>query len=704
MEFLSVYDPMRKVAYDSPMPLAPADIERPLEPSVPIRELGASVTEGSRFGSLIQTATGAMRAGVGTIELATIQGGAEPGGAESYGKQAREALREVARANQIDFVSVHTPSNIGNLSGFNPQQGFSDEQRKQSMDEVKKAINLSADATGGGAVVVHTGEFQRRMSEAAWAKNPDGSYKFLGYEEEPSRAITYLVDERNGRIISDVRKSQIIREPIYQTAHDLGIDKDQMGLDTDGKAVLIRPDDWVDQDGRRINPADPESIMLRVPNWNSVTGKFETRKMDWDRIEERTRWYNERVPSEDQSTAEEMAFRIQSETRMLQYRGTSLYYSQRFEDAQKSRDKLKESLGYYENLEKQLPQDEVWKIMRRDPTVGGAAEEFVKAEYRRPSEIIKDRIRDNEWTLKHIREASAAADAQADETWDTIQHVLTMEEYAKKQTLKSYAEAGIYAMTETVKNPHATRDIFVAPENVFPEMGYGSHPEELIELIRESRTAMVDMLTKEKIPDPQGRRDINTGELIIVENPYFRSGISVEQAKKEANDHIKATFDTQHLGMWRKHFVPKAGESKLETDKRFHTWYMGQIKKMADEDIIGHIHLVDSMGGGHHHLPAGQGEHPVVDAVTYLKKRGFKGTIVSEGHEENSRFGQARQFTETWRAFGSPLYSTHFARAGGPTWPHIHHAYFGVNQPPMFIYGAYSPSNEWTLWSEVPME
>ena len=109
------------------------------------------------------------------------------------------------------------------------------------------------------------------------------------------------------------------------------------------------------------------------------------------------------------------------------------------------------------------------------------------------------------------------------------------------------------------------------------------------------------------------------------------------------------------------------------------------------------------MGAGHHHLPAGQGMLPVKDAIEYLKKMGYTGTIITEGHEENARFGADRQFTQMWRHFGSPVYSSFFAPSG-PAWPQVHHAYFGYTQPPMFIYGAYSPSNEWKLWSEVPME
>ena len=133
------------------------NIEGTQSSTITVSELGTSVTEGSRFGSLVQTASQAIRIGAGSIELATIQGGGEPGGAEGYGHEARQALRELARANSVSYTSVHTPPNtVGNLSGYNYQErGFNDEFRHRSMEEVKKAIVFAGDVNAG-AVFFHT--------------------------------------------------------------------------------------------------------------------------------------------------------------------------------------------------------------------------------------------------------------------------------------------------------------------------------------------------------------------------------------------------------------------------------------------------------------------------------------------------------------------------------------------------------------------
>lgn len=677
------------------------DIEEPIgEPLMPISGVGQSVAEGGRQGHLIQSATAAIRAGAGKIELATsMGGGAEPLGAGSYGKEARVALREMAEVNQVQYTSVHSPVQVGNLSGFNPQQGFSDEQRKVAVEEIKKAIDFAADVARGGAVVLHTGEYQRPISEARWAKNADGSYKFLGFEEEPGRAIYYMVDDRTGRIISDVRKSQVIREPVYKEAEG-----DHLGENLRGERVEIRKGDWIDQEGKYIDPTNPDDLFKRIPKWDPEKTRFETKKLGWNEIEERTKWYNERNPGEKEMTPEQMAFQIQMQTQMLQYRGSSLYHGKYYEQQIKERGALVKALDYYTRLEKEMPQEEVWRIMQADPVLRytHAGQGLVPHELKKPTEILKASLRDVEQSMQYTHEASASADAQADTIQDTLHHVKPVSVYAKEQSLKSYAEAGIHAMQQTKVNPEVKNPLFVAPENIFPEMGYGAHPEELTELVESARGQMVKELTSPTIEDPHRRYD-KDGNLLHVSNPNYIEGMSKEEATRLAETHLKATLDTQHLGMWRAHFVPKPGETKQETDGRFRKWYMEEVEKLAEKNIIGHIHLVDSLGFGHDHLPAGQGDLPLKEVISYLKKKGYTGTVISEGWGED-RFEESRVLRQAWTMMGSPVYSTFAGRFGPRTWQTMENAWYGTTNPPFYIFGAYSPSNDWVLWSEVPME
>jgi len=701
MEFNTIPNPMDRDYHASPQGyLGEFDQSNNpnIEGQISATELGMSVPEGQKFGTLIQTSQNAVKLGAGKIELSTSMGGGqEPVGAEAYGIDARKALREIAKVNQADFVSVHTPAQIANMSGYNPQErSFSDEHRKYGLEEVKKAIDFASDVNGG-AVVVHTGEYQRDISDQPWAQNPDGSYKFLNYDEEPGRATLYMVDDRTGKLITEVRKSMVVREPEFETKAD------------PSQGGRMR---FVDAQGEFIDESDPDALMFRVPKWDDTNKRFLTRRLDWEHFENRAKEWNKynKHPNDRLWTPEELYFRSQMETRILQSRGYSLYHGRFYERELASQKGLQKAYDFYKKMEKTIPKEEQWKIMEQtldsygihDQTTVTLARSAI-TQNKLPSEILKDALEQSEMGVRHTRESSAAADAQAEETIETMKHVVPVSDYAKRQSRRSFADMGIYAMERSKNNPHSQKDVYVAPENIFPEMGYGSHPDELIELVQDARYQMVKQLTQKYIESPWGKRD-NTGEFEMVANPDYDSSISEADARKEANQHIKATLDTQHLGMWWKHFQPKPGESKDDRKKRFDSWYMDQVEKLEKADIVGHIHVVDAMGGGHQHLPVGQGVHPVREALEYLKKKGYAGTMISEAHGEEGMHGQGRILTEAWRGLGTKIRSVPYGGASHGAWSDIQHGYFGANQNPYFIFGAYSPSNDWQLWSQVPME
>ncbi len=668
------------------------------EPIIGVRELGISVTEGSRFGSLVQTTSQAIRLGAGTIELATIQGGGEPGGAEGYGREARQALRELARANMISYTSVHTPPNtVGNLSGYNYQErGFNDEFRHRSMEEVKKGIKFAADVNAG-AVVVHTGEALRDMSTAPWNREiRPGVKEFLSYEEEPGRQVLYMVDDRTGKLVTEVRKSQVVYEPKFKK-----IFNPKTGYE-----------EYVNKDGEFLNEREEEDLFKRVPEWDKERVRFLTERRDWKYFVDLAKRWNERYPrprdyhgKEHPWTPEELFFRKQMETQMLQARGSSLFHGQRYDDLLNERKELLKAIEYYKKLEATVPKEEAWKIMIEEykgKGYGGRAVlEMMGKERKLPTQALKEALEDVDRQMKYTNEASSAADAQADQYAETIKHVIPVHRYAKEKTSFSYAQAGVMALDETRHNKNAKRDVFVAPENLFPEMGYGTHPEELIELVTDARRKMVELLTKKQIPSFREERDEH-GNLKMVTNPYYQ-GISEEEARRLSARHIKATFDTQHLGMWWAHFQPLPGETVEQRKERFDKWYKEQVVKLEKSGIIGHIHAVDAFGAGHHHLPIGEGNLPVKWTLEYLKSKGYKGTMISEGWEEN-RIDPGRQLTASWRHLGTNI-GTGFA-VGAPSraWQDVQFGYFTQMQSPYFIFGAYSPSNDWQLWSQVPLE
>jgi hypothetical protein len=695
MEFNTVPNPMDRTYYADPKGYLGDFSETPIpdiESSIGVNDIGQSVPEGQRFGTLLQTSQNAIKVGASKIELAVgMGGGQESVGAEAYGQDARTALREISKVNQAEFVSVHTPVQVGNLSGYNQQErGFSDEHRKMGLEEVRKAIDFAADVNGG-AVVVHTGEYQRDISDQPWAKNPDGSYKFLGYDEEPGKSVLYMVDDRTGKMITEVRKSMVHHEPDFKERFD-------------SKENRMR---WVNDKNEFINETDPDSLMFRQPFWDEKKKRFQTKRMDWNSFVKRANEWNQWNRREDNRdwTPEELFFRSQMETRVLQSRGGSLYHGQRYESDLERFKELEKTLKYFKSIEDHTPKEEQWKLMK-ERKIGGysSGDNFIPNKNELPSKMIERSLERAELSLRYTHEASASADAQAEETIESLKHVKPVEVYAKEQSRAGFAQAGLYAREQSQNNPHSKKDVFVAPENIFPEMGYGSHPEEMIELVQDARKQMVHELTSKMIESPHKLRN-EDGKLQMVANPNYEASLSQADAEREANKHIKATLDTQHLGMWWKHFTAKPGESKEKRKVRFDHWYMDQIKKMEDADIIGHIHVVDAIGGGHQHLPVGQGNLPVRKALEYLKKKGYGGTMIAEGHGEDAMHGAGRILTETWKGLGVPIQGAGY-RIGAPaqSWTDVQHGYLGVTQNPYFIFGSYSPSNDWQLWSQVPME
>ena len=133
---------------------------------------------------------------------------------------------------------------------------------------------------------------------------------------------------------------------------------------------------------------------------------------------------------------------------------------------------------------------------------------------------------------------------------------------------------------------------------------------------------------------------------------------------------------------------------------------LDKLDKMIDEDVIGSVQVVDSASAAHGHLPAGQGifGDVIKQTVRKLKQSGWTGMIVSEGHEEE-KFGEGRILYKTWEHLagypGKPSYAPHFP---GRSWSQMQHSYMGRTYSPLYMFGSYAPSNEFKLWSEVPLE
>ena len=653
-------------------------IEKPI---IGIKDIGTSVTEGQIGGGAFRdTIQAAIRAGSHSVELSLQMGGGGAQGAASYGQDERDELKEIARANELNIMSIHTPVQIGNLSGLG-QQGFDDATRQKELDEVKKAIAFAADVTEGSAVVVHTGEYTRPISEAKWAKDSSGRHIFKGHREEDTQAVLTLVDQRDGRLIPVVRKDMEVHMPKWM--------KNKKG-------------EFIDYEGNVVKENE------KHPVYDDEKGAFELETWGWKEFvkeADRQNTLKEKKLGRTLKTSEiikpeEALFRAQTDSQIDQAMGQAMYFSEGFGKNKKELIRLKKAKKFYDTLDESLPEEEKWKIMRESGRTQYG--DLVPSEYKPIPEILKEAVRATEHQINQVKLTSLSYQQNAAELEAKKNRITTLDKYAKGKTMQSYVEAGVYAM-EKSDQAKTKKPIFVAPENIYPEMGYGSHPEELIELVQDARKSMVRALTQKEMVDPSGRLD-DRGNPLMIKNRFYR-GYSKEKAIKKAKDHIKATFDTAHMGMWWKHFEPRYGETEMKRRKRFDSWYLNQVKKMNDADIIGHVHANDTFGYDDAHLPIGEGALPVKTALEYLKEHGYTGTMESEAHN-HGKGGQARQLLKTWQHLGSSIGNLYSAGAPGERikFGDIHQSYFGQHRAPYTIFGAYAPSNDFTLWTQVPLE
>ena len=296
---------------------------------------------------------------------------------------------------------------------------------------------------------------------------------------------------------------------------------------------------------------------------------------------------------------------------------------------------------------------------------------------------LPNRLKQMEQGLRHTQESSSATDVQAETLLARKDNLQTIEEYGLKQSGLALGELGEYAMAKSEKmmqdakkrNAEGKFDkLYIAPENVFTEQ-YGSHPDELIKIVEAGRANMVDRLKLK--------------------------GMDEEKAQGLAKEHIKSTLDIGHLNMWKTHMAHKPGETDEQFHKRFETWALVKVEEMHKKGILGHIHLTDNLGFNDEHLSPGQGNAPIKAFVKKLEELGYKDFIAEIGS-----FNANTILAETWSHLGSRQFKTGYLGGGqwGDNFRDVHLRHFGGYAAPMHMVGPYVPSNDFTLWSQVPFE
>lgn len=653
---------------------------------VSIKDFGMSLAVGPVPN--VQAIGAKLRSGLKTMEIGFTGSGKGTGQSQTpeyYGKAQRKALEEIGKANEVNFTT-HASFGIQGLAGADQRGNFSKTAKEFALQEIRRAIEFAGDVAKGGPVVVHTGEFHRPISGSDW--NQDGEYagRFRMHEKEKEQETFGVVDARLGNLIVEAHKNRSISKPEWNTAKPgekyLDLDKKTTRTAQPGETV------YVDYFGKRLKRAD------RVPVYED--GKFKIKQYNWDEISKQAKemeaeareewrlWKNADAekkkeieeesiwarflrnditdPSKEIKIRPEEAYVIATlETNASTAKAWAMFYSPDIDEKIEEINKIRRQIE-----RKEMPDE----LINQKVTF----EDYKK-------KVLDPGLRRIETEIKRAQESSAGQLAQAAEHTETIKHVQSAESYALEQAYDSYAQAGISAYRQSEKMKRAgqlKKPITVAMENLFPE-SYGAHPDELMGLVLNSRKRMQQLL-KEKL------------------------GMSEKEAKEKSEQHITATMDTGHVNMWRKYWIRDPNKTIEQSDKEFDVWVIKKMGELAKKNVVGHVHLDDNFGYHDDHLAPGEGNAPIVAMVKALKDNGYKGELIVEpGADWTTDLSGFHSVMKTWRLFDSPVYGTGSGMRGRG-WGSLGEGYLGVAHPPYFVFGGYSPSEDWTLWSGVPLE
>src|SRR3989344_4123661 len=557
--------------------------------------------------------------GASTVEIGFAGRGKEAGRAvpEVYGKEEREAIKQLSKINEVT-TSVHAPVNVIGFSGLG-EGGFREEIAADNMQEVKRTIDFAADTTQGGPIVIHTGEFPREIS------------KFKGFEAykgESEKAPVYLVDERTGAI---------------------------KGFRRDIEVMVPK----VDENG--------EYVLKKNKETGEIAGgyEYEPRRYDYY-VKEAKKIHEETGEKVDPA----MLMFKESEQRELQnYEFEEKRYFDNVRELEEKYKGLKKLENSIEEQAKTNPEDAKHSAMLRLKDMGiREPDPFVEIdEYKNykedPIKFLKEIIGKSKNQIDFYSEAALSYGRARATKEEEMKHIKPLEGYAIQKSADNIAKAAIYAYDKE-KAQNLEKPLFIAPENVFPEQ-YGGHPEELKNIILESRESMAKRLIDERNMDE-------------------------DEAKNIAKEHIKATFDIAHANTWKKFFSGKEDE--------FKDWMIDQVKNLQEEGIIGHVHLSDNFGYHDTHLAPGQGNVPIKEFVDELQKEGKIPSMIIEagGQAEGQEY---KVLTSAWKVLGSPIYRT--------SWSEVEGSYFGRTSPTRYVIGGYAPSAEYKggpFWSGVGLQ
>ncbi len=657
------------------------ELEKPI---VSTGRIGMTITEGRQFGDFRKTLTTAARKGTTKVEFATAT---EIGyGPEAYGKTKRQELKELSFATGVQINSVHTPTWVEGLSGIDLQQGkISDEKIQRIIKTTEHTMEFAADIqpkdvdtktkTNGVSIVVHVAEYPyggRPPELKEVYEEEEKKYgKFVVGKDQPY----YLVDTRGNQIIGAITKRFKLSLP-------------KVPYEINGNEIRFK-EPW--ENGTNI-----EVFTYDIDEVRKVTEKLKLIYHDPKKIEQAFKNEKEKqlalhilkvakdykkISQQDEKYLLERphlaAFLLNHDSQKREIEAWINHYEKDYHELIKQYQAVKEYKDMVikaiyesktaEEFKKKHP--EAWEILSHYMPGINVANHTVFYDRKTFVEAFEDALKMMEKEIKNryngiLSYKEKLAELEAMET-----AIKPIEDVAIEKSTDTLATLGIKAY-EITKKKALNQPVYIAAENWVPEAGFGTHPEELLYLIKKAREKMKEKLVKEYHMKPK-------------------------DAEKLAKQHIKITLDTEHLALWQNYFQPKTGENEKEA---FLKWFKEKIKKLIDEDVIGNVHLVDSVGG-HEQMPPGEGELPLKEIVQELIKSGYKGPINSEGWSDPNE-----QLFAAWRNIANATYINPAGK--GISWSDVD----WDNVYTKYRVGEYGhtlsliPDESWKFWSNLPID
>jgi len=537
-----------------------------------LQSIQARIRQGAQAVELGFMGTGKGSAGRGLFTPGTV------------GIPEREAIRDIAKVNDVKISSVHASMQIEGLAGFDGKSGFSEAKRAMDMEEVKRTIDFAGDVTEGGAVVVHTGEFpysiQGKHGETPFKTKGGKPIKLSEGPAIAQRAPQYLIDTKTGRVAVE------------------------MTPDFEFDVLRTKPGGT---EGEFVTETLTYSDFVKDAKSNMVSEERRRENMEEFKKYGKSKTLSDEDYKNTYGNPVWVSRNSQLREGITQNKSDYLHHKARLDDHKNQLEVAKEHLVQAQN--NNLPEATV--------------------------EHLRRSVAAHDMHIGADREYLKRYEGQRREAYTQLYSLRPIEAYGINKTSESIAELALDAARVT-RNKKLKNPLFVAPENLWGDK-YGAHPKDLRKIIVDSRSKAVEYMTADKIK--------MHGEEI--KNPFkgrVKKALghlpSKSEAKKLAGDHIKATFDIGHANIWRKYFD---GD-----EQEFKSWLGHEVDKLTKEGIIGHVHVSDNFGYNDEHLPPGYGNAPIKEFLTHMQKSGFdKEYIVEPAHHDVGALHAGMEFLQT---------------------------------------------------------